>query len=287
MVKPSVEVPGATICLGNIADANGTLSSIAICPSPLPGKARKLTRDQITVALKRAGVYETIVLLCPDEVTVTRMSSSVCAEALLETARRFIMSSNDLPGTVSVELARPFGPQTVPAGKVELRVKPGTQGVRRGQNNLPVEIVVDGSAYRTVNVPVRVKVLASILVAAKGISRSEEIGSANVSLQERDITALPYDIIVGEPELGWTAVVPISEGAILRRSWVSEPPAIRSGDIVSVTVTNGVVRISDKGTAVQDGRPGDLVKVRMLGDTREVRGTVAGPGVVQILMGRK
>lgn len=282
MVKPSAEVSGPSVMLSDLAAAGDRLNSIVICPSPLPGKTRKLTHDQIAVALKRAGVYESVELLCPDQITVTRTASTVSPEALLETARQFIMTSNDLPGTISIELARQIGGQIVPSGKLELRVKPGMKSVHRGQNSLPIEIAVDGRVYQTVNVPVRVKVLASVLVATKGISRSEEIGSANVSLQERDITTLPPDIVIGEAEPGWTAVVPIAEGTILRRNWVSDPPAIRSGDVVSVIAVSGAVRISDKGTAVQEGRPGDLIKVRMLGDAREIRGTVTGPGTVRI-----
>lgn len=285
MVRPSAEVCGPSIMLGDIAGVSKQLGSVAICPSPLPGKVRQITRDQITIALKRAGVHENVELLCPDVITVMRKSSAVSGDALLEAARRFIMSSNDLPGTISVELARPITPQVVPTGKLELRVKPGTRGVRRGQNSLPIEIAVDGEVYRTVSVPVRVKVLASVPVATKAITSGEEISSANVSIEERDITALPSDTILGEPKPGWTARVPITDGAILRQSWVSDPPAIHSGDVVSVVVISGAVTLSDKGTAVQEGRPGDLIKVRMLGDSREIRGTVAGPGVVEIRHG--
>lgn len=287
MVKPSAEVSGPNVVLSDIAGTSDKLGSVAICPSPLPGKARQLTRAQIMIALKRAGVYETIELLCPDQVSVVRTASTVSPEALLETARQFIQSSNDLTGTVSVEPVRAIAPQIVPSGKLEMRVKAGIRAIRKGQNNLPIEMLVDGRIYRMISVPVLVKVLATVPVATKAITRTEEISSASYSLQERDITTMPADIIIGEPESGWTAVVPIPEGSVLRRSWVSDPPAIRSGDVVSVVVTNGAVRISDKGTAVQEGRPGDLVKVRMLGDAREIRGTVAGPGVVQITMGRK
>jgi len=290
MVRPESEVSAANCMLADIAavqcgaeELAQKLANVSICPSPLPGKTRKLTREQIVVALRRAGISDgTADLLCPAEVAVKRSLTMVTGQALFEATREFALTGRSWPGTVAVEPTRLPADQAVPSGKLELRVKAGSREARKGRNSLPVEIVVDDQIYRTVHVPLLVKVSAPVLVSAQAIPRGTAISPANVALQERDITNLPDDVLLEEPSGDWSASVPIPEGAVIRRHWVDEPPAVRSGDAVLVVVEAGAVRVTDKGTAVQDGRPGQRIKVRFTGDVREIRGPVAEPGVVKI-----
>ena len=90
------------------------------------------------------------------------------------------------------------------------------------------------------------------------------------------------------PEAGWARKPPNLGGIDPRgRSWVSAPPAVRSGDQVLVVVSSGTVRLTDRGVAAQDGCIGDRIKVRLSGESREVRGTISGPGLVEIFIGRR
>ena len=294
-VRPECEIAGSNCTLGDLAsvqsaDAELTqrLKSILVCPTPLPGKTRMVTRDQIVIALRRGGVNDqSVQLLCPAQVNVRRGQSVVTGLALFEAAKTFAQSGVSLSGTVVIEPRRLPADQIVPAGSPELRIKAGARGPRKGQNSVPVEIVVDGQVYRTVMVSVMVRVVAPVLVATKTISKSEPISSANTALQERDITTLSSDVMLEAPNADWTASVPISEGAVVRGQWVAAPAAVKSGDSVLVVVESGGVRVTEKGTAVQDGRLGDRIKVRFVGDVREARGIVAEPGVVKISIGRR
>ena len=295
VVRPASEVAGEKVTLGDIASIEGAdatqaehLRSIQVCQSPLPGKTRKLTDDQVVTALRRAGILpENTGLLCPPEIAVLRMSAVVGGLDLVEAVRKHVLAANSWTGTVSVEAAIPPADQVVPSGKLDLRIKAGTSAVRKGRNSISVEIVIDDKVYRTVQVSVTVKVVAPVAVALKSVARSEQIGPSNIAIQERDITMLPDDILTTMPEVGWTASLPISEGSILRRSWVSAPPAVRSGDQVLVVVSSGTLRLTDRGVAAQDGCIGDRIKVRLSGEGREVRGTISGPGLVEIFIGRR
>lgn len=290
MVRPESEVVGPSACLGEIAGIQCTDSAPAeklrnapICSAPLPGKTRKITRDQIIIALRKAGIDdETVDLLCPEMVRISRKASTVSGQSLFETARAFALAANSWPGTVAVEPVRLPPDQTVPVGKLELRARAGAGAVRKGQNSLPVEIVIDGRVYRTVHTAIRIRVFAPVLVSTQAIPRSATVSAQNARLSERDITNLPDDVYLGNPSSGCVASVSISEGAVIRKQWLSEPAAIKSGDSVLVVVENGAIRVTDKATAVQDGRAGQRIKVRFANDGREVRGTVAEPGLVKI-----
>ena len=290
LVRPSSEVAGGEVMLGDLASVKCAddavaerLRNVPICPSPLPGRMRQITREQIVIALRRQGISDDAAsVICPRQASVTRASRTVSGQALFETAQEFVLAGNSWQGKVAVEPVRLPPNQTVPAGKLELRVRPDTRKPKKGRNNLPVEIVVDGQVYSTAHVSVEVRVVAPVLVATQSIARSSEITAANSILQERDITNLPDEVVMQAPTGSAIAAVPIAEGAAIRQSWVSEPLAIRSGDSVTVVVSSRCVRVSDKGTAAADGRPGDRIKVRLTGDVREIRGTVVRPGLVEI-----
>ena len=294
MVRPNSEVAPEKVMLADIATIqcadkalSEKLADTEICSSPLPGKTRKLMKQQIVTALRRIGVGDdSYSLLCPPELTILRSASIVSGEALFEAAKQFALSDSSLPGTVMVEPGRIQTEQSVPAGQMELRVKPGTKEVRKGQNSVPVEIVIDGKVYRTVSVGIMVKVLAPVLISTQTIARLREISSVNTVLEQRDITMLPSDFVLDQPTGNWVAAVPIQQGAMIRRSWISEPLAVKSGDAVLVVVESGTAKVTEKGTAVQDGRPGDVIKVRFTGDMREIRAKVSGPGIVAISINR-
>ena len=292
MVRPVSTVPAASVTLGDLATLvcadqalADKLKSIPICPSPFPGKSRLLMRDQILIAMRRDGIADgSVEVLCPAQVAVTRSSSRVSGEALFEAVRQFALNAGSWPGTATAEPVRLPDDQFAPAGKLELRPRLGAQKLRKGRNSVPVDICVDGSVYTTANVSVLVRVVAPVLVSTQTIARSAEITAASTAVQDREITALPDDIVIGPAASGEVAAVPIADGAIIRRSWITAPPVVKSGDAVTITVSGNWVRVSDKGTAVQDGRVGDRIKIRLMGDVRQVRGTVAGPGRVEIRM---
>lgn len=294
MVRPDCEISGTTCLLADAAtfqnaDAATTarLKGVTVCSSPLPGKTRMVTREQIITSLRRAGFADgSVDFLCPAQVSVRRAQSLVTGQQLFDAAKSCAGSTASFPGKVQIEAQRLPLDQSAPSGSTELRVKAAANRLRKGQNSVPVEIVVDGTVYRTVSVSLTVRVIAPVLVATKIISRAEAISGLNTALEEREITMLPDDVLLETPA-DCTASSAISEGAIIRKQWVVAQAAVKSGDSVLVVVESGGVRVTEKGTAVQDGRPGDRIRIRLAGDVREVRGTVDEPGVVKISLGRR
>jgi flagella basal body P-ring formation protein FlgA len=295
VVRPECTVSGAICTIGDMGMVQGAdtcttqrVKALTVCSTPLPGKSRKVQRQQIVIALRGGSMADgTYQLLCPPEVIVTRDQFTVTGQTLFDAAKSFAETSVSWPGTTVIEPMRLPMDQQVPAGKLETRVKAGTRSVRKGQNSISVEIVVNGQLYRTAQVTVNVKVLAQVLVATQAIKRSDAVSGANTTVEQRDVTRLPDDVLPEAPASDSIACMPIPQGAVIRGQWVSAPPVVKAGDSVMVIVESEGVRVADKGTAAQDGRPGDRIKVRLSGDAREIRATVAEPGVVKISLGRR
>jgi len=289
-VRPEAEVRNSMVTLGEIASIQGAdskrLMDIQVCAAPLPGRCRQVTKSQIMVSLRKAGLADgTFDILSPESIVIKRAFNTITGQQLFGTAKQYIISSSATDSIISVEPARLPNDEQVPVGKLELRVKENTKCASKGRISVPVEIVVEGKVYRTVNVPVLARVLAPVLVAVQPISSSSILNKQNCALEVRDITFLPDDVVTSEPGTDWTASLTIPQGAVIRKSWLSQPPAVHAGEAVVVVVTNGGVRVSDKGIAAQDGRLGQKIKVRFPGQTREVHATVTGVGTAEIIVG--
>lgn len=287
-LKPSAEISGKAVSLGDIASISTNskalgdkLKGVELCASPLPGKMRKLSRSQLAVSLRKSGIDTSIVsLICPENICITRRSVTISGQQLFDAAKECILGNSKLPGSVYVEPVRLLPAVQLPIGRVELKAQV-MGSIRKGQNSVPIDIVIDGKTERRVYVPVMVKVIAKVLVASKSILKGDELTPDNTSFEDREITSLPYDPYTDELGDGYQASMSITQGSIIRNQWVKPPVMVRSGDNVIVVAGYGGVRVTDKGIAVQDGGAGDRVKVR-LDAGREVRAFVVEPGVVQL-----
>jgi len=292
LVRPSSEVEAAEVMLSDVAAVQCSdqalarkLASVPLCPSPLAGKGRVLTREQIRIALRRQGIADrSVELLCPPQVAVSRRASLISGQTLFEAVRTSVLSEKKWPGTIEVEPVRLPTDQVVPSGKIE--TKPESNGIRKGRTSVPVSILVNARQCARMHVQVNIRLFAPVLVSTAAIARGSQISAANTAVQVQEVTNLPEDVLSAVPSDGMAAVS-ISEGTAIRGSMVAERPAVHAGDQVVVIVSGRTVRVSDRGVAASDARIGDRMKVRLLGDVREVRGTVTGPGVVEIDIGAR
>lgn len=293
-VRPDAEVAAKSAVLADIASVRSSNKTLAaqirqaeLCPAPSPGRSRTISRDDIVIALRRAGIDDrTVDLFCPQKVSIIRSFRRVTGQAVFEAARDYASKANSWQGTIDIQPAHLLPDLEVPTGKFELRVKPGLRSVRKGQNSLSVEIVIDDQIYRTLTCSIVIRELAPVLVATRSIQRSGAINLSSVKTEQRDITLMPDDTIIGEPAPGLIASVPIGEGSVIRKSWLSETPVVRSGDDVSVIVESGAIRVADRGTAAQDGSVGQVIRVKLGNSARDIRATVSGPGSVKICVER-
>jgi flagella basal body P-ring formation protein FlgA len=63
---------------------------------------------------------------------------------------------------------------------------------------------------------------------------------------------------------------------------LDRPPLVRRGDIVLVTAEGRGLRVTAQGEAKQDGKSGDVIRVRNLTSNRDVVGQVDGERSVRV-----
>jgi flagella basal body P-ring formation protein FlgA len=63
---------------------------------------------------------------------------------------------------------------------------------------------------------------------------------------------------------------------------VEEPPAVRRGDVVSLVAEGSGLRVTTRGEVKEEGRPGQVVRVRNLSSEREILGRVVNGSTVRV-----
>ena len=165
-----------------------------------------------------------------------------------------------LPGKVSYTLgaidmrlnlaACPAAEAFIPAG-VRLWGN-ATVGVRCGASN-----------PWTIYVPVTIKILAGVVVAAHALAQGRSLESADLVMQEADLGQLPGAVIMDPAQaVGRIVTLSVAPGQPLRQDLLRSPPVIQQGQSVTLRVQGTGFKVSAEGKAVTNAAEGQVAQVR-------------------------
>jgi flagella basal body P-ring formation protein FlgA len=285
-------VRGPEIRLGDIADIQGKnvnlserLRTISVARAPLPGLTRTLDVSYLKARLRMAQVdLALLVLDVPPVVSVTTASHQIAGSELVTAVREAILTARpEDAGRLSVHATgAPPMAVVVPAGNLELRVRTRPPAELNGTVSATVDAWVDGVLARSVGVPVRIALLSEVLVATRSISRAQPVAAEDVRIEAREVSAGQEPLRELGAVLGRQSTRAIAPGEIILASWIDNPPLVRRGDIVLLTAEGRGVRALARGEAREDGRAGQVIRVRSLTSNREVYGQVEGERAVRV-----
>jgi flagella basal body P-ring formation protein FlgA len=291
-LRPESKVRGPEIRLGEIAEVQGgdadmaeRLRAVEVGRAPLPGLSRTLDPAYLKARLRLAGVdLASLVLDFPRIVSIATASQQVTGTVLLEAVREQLLATRpDEAESLSIQSsgATP-GAVTLPAGSLELKVRTRPGAVLLGSISATVDAWVDGALVRSISVPVRVSQQAEVLVAARPIGRAVPIGPEDVRVERRELSTGQEALRDPGAVLGRQAVRNIVAGEPILAALVSQPPLVRRGDMVVLTAEARGIRAMTQGEAKEDGKAGQVVRVRNLTSNREIYGTVDGERSVRV-----
>jgi flagella basal body P-ring formation protein FlgA len=186
-------------------------------------------------------------------------------------------------GELELRLNRTWNPVRVPDEPLTLEVYdlPAT-----GLNSyliLRFDLADPRERIGTWQVATQAKLWRKIPVAESSLRRGQLLRESDCTLERRDVLATrealdPEDL--NQP--GLELVQNIDPGMpILSRS-VRIRPLVQRGHVVEAVVQNGLLNISMKVQVLEDGRPGQLIRVRNLKSRREFYGKVQDENTVLV-----
>ena len=189
-----------------------------------------------------------------------------------------------MAGTIDVEVREPAGPVPNRATTrmrvtlVELRLD-GSGERFRGR----LEAVLPSGESAEIGTAGRVDQLVEIAVPAHGIPRGQTIGDADVALVQVPASSLPTGALRRRDDLvGRQAVRALAAHRPARTDDLAAPWLVRRGDEASTVFRRGGLEIVSATEALDNGRHGELVRVRNVTSGEIRRAVVVGDRRVEV-----
>ncbi len=267
------------------ADVASRLLPLDLGPTPRIGQPARLLRVQLAEWLRqyRPGAAVRVEWTGPEAVDVERASQIVSQDELDALARGELDAwLTKRSESHVVELVAPIAPVMVPPGRVTLSVRAlphvPTPTARAA---LWIDVSVAGRYQRSVSIDYRVHAFRTAWVAVEELERGQDVDAARVTRGQVDAATLSGALWTDSPErLRMRRAV--HRGEPLTMLDVELRPYVVRGERVEVFSRVGELSIEAQAEALQDGKAGQDVLVRIASSRSPVTARVLKPGLVEI-----
>ncbi len=249
-----------------------------------PGQKLVLDRPTILSRLASCGIAaDQVRLTGADSVTVRRQQQIIEVEDFVEIGRQFLgqlTSSHSVCEIVAVTRPKDLVLSNQPQD-VQLRPQL-VRGAVRGHVTVRVHVTADGQDVGTRDVSFRLKYRTHRVVAAVQIAEGTALTPENVTI---DAVASDQAEPSGwKPPYGLVATRTVAAGAEILDTMLSSAPTsvqVRRNETVLIRIERPGILVTAMGTSLQDGRMGELVKVRNADSSRVILCKIMPDGSVE------
>lgn len=137
----------------------------------------------------------------------------------------------------------------------------------------------------SIYVQAKVEVIEEVLVSAVPLSRGTIVSRDDLRFDTRDTARLTTGYITDLTDVvGKRLKRSVRAGMPLNPQLLELPEAIKRGERVSILARGGGLEVRMEGKALEDGAPGQVIRVRNLSSERVIEAEVTGPGIVEVRM---
>jgi len=288
------KVQGAELALGDIAQVVGAdaaevnaVRGVALGYAPAPGYSRLVFAHRVAESVRRDAPGIEVSFsgqrACRVWPEVRQVSGSeVVSAAGLEMRRRIGVAD------ATFEPAGSVASISIPAGDepFRLRARSGVFEPRSGQVSIPVEILVNGTVYRTAWTSWKVEVWQVRPVVARAVRAGEILASSMFANRRVRVEAgaaaraLSAGLLTGS-----IAARDFRPGEIVTEKDVHRPIVVQPGDSIYVEVCKGRIKARVAAIALSAGAIGDRIPVRTVGEGKALSGSIVGRNLVRVDLG--
>lgn len=292
-LRPAVAVRGLDVTLGDLCEVSApgqdalAIGRIVFGPAPVNGYARTLLRSEIVQSLAANGRdVATIKFEGASEVVVQSITVEIESDEVTQAATNALQAVLAVEGG-DVEFDAPSRLRQIqaPPGR---RSQELSARVRNNKTNpdsaiVDVDILVDGTSYKKIAVPFKLRRFRDVLKTLGPIRAGSALGPDNVAVVREATT----------PGAGlWLDSLAQVDGLIASRNLQPQqrltlgdaaPPAlVHKGDVVTVVLTRGRVKITAKAIANHDAPLGGRLTLTNSSSRGAMTGLVTAPGLVEV-----
>ncbi len=286
-MRPAAQVHADGVFSTDLFEGVPDLAKVRVTNAPSVGGSLLVSRDQALAALVASGVPVTSTNWTgPITTRVTRrmrdLEEKEVREMLAaELQRRF---SRDR-GELELRLSRPWRTVSVADENSEIRiVEAPSQGITPVMSlkfQLKAGDEVLGEWFQSVSA----KLWADVFVVPSAVRRGTALPDAEVTEERRDLLSA-RDALAQMPTnpAAWEFSESLGAGQVLTRRSLRLRTVVSRGKLIDAVVRSGLLEITAKVEALEDGIPGQVIRVRNAQTRKELRGRVEDEGLVRIAL---
>lgn len=172
---------------------------------------------------------------------------------------------------------------TIPAGKLTYTVLNQIHPQYLGHKMLSVMINIDAVPQIKLKMQGTLDLYEDVVVTSHRLKQNSLINEEDLTLARRKITEFAHQLVPSiNDAVGMKTARSLAGGTVLLSQYVKKQPLIKRGDMVTILVTSGSLKITTQGEARGKGAEGELVKVKNLASRRIITARVVDRGVVEV-----
>jgi len=276
---PECSVNGQGVYLANVATLPGgaPVPALRLADAPPAGHPLVLSRQQIADRLREAAPeLASLPWTGPERVQVTRRTRPLDEAALTVLLTDALQTeAGGRSAEVELKLNRSWTALTVPDDVLSVRLSELPPGGLQPTMVLRFELRAANELVGQWQTVARVKLMTEVWVAQTNLRRGQGLTTADVRRDRRDLLAI-RDALTELPENldSLEVAQALSVGMPLTSRSLQYRPVVQRGHVVEGLLVEGAMTISLKVEVLENGAPGQLVRVRSLLTRKEIRGKV-------------
>jgi flagellar basal body P-ring formation protein FlgA len=278
ILKQRANVAGDQVYLSDLFTNVPFTQDMAISDAPAPGSTLAFSARQLSHITRQAKLYWAP--SDPNQGTVVTRDSQSIPMSVVERAIAGAIAEQYIGGDFDVSVFERSLDLHVPAGE-DLQVIVSNLDFDARSNRFRATLTAAGASGRQVEVAGRVEAMVDLPVLNRHMMPGEIIAERDIAWQRVSTRRATTTAISQLGELvGQTPRRPIASGQPIRMTDVVPDYLVQKGDVVTILLQNGKMTLTARGSALQRGARGDVIRVRNSQSRRTVEAQVASPDTV-------
>ncbi len=284
-IKKFCKVKNEYVTLSDIAFIKGNedpefiefLSNIRLTKAPEPPDTKIVTRSEAIKKLKKYHIdTNSIKFSGAQKCLVAFDSEKIDSKLLKKKIRQYIKQKYSDFKIIAISIPEK---ELYLSKNYKIKIKERN----KTKNYLYLTLIIDQDSFSSQKIQATVKFdrIVKVVVAKRDIPKNKLITIEDVQLAEKEIRGRDY-FHKYEEVLGSRAKRDIKEGTILKKYMIVPSYKVKKGRKVKIIYTKGNIRIELLGRALQNGKIGDVVKIKNISSGKVVRCKVIGKDLVTV-----
>ncbi|MFK5954407.1 MAG: flagellar basal body P-ring formation chaperone FlgA [Desulfobacterium sp.] len=171
----------------------------------------------------------------------------------------------------------------VPPGNVQIRVIPNRKNKLVEYLRLKAEVRVNGVLQNKVTLCAWLDIFETVVCVSHNLKRGRVIQQEDLYLERRNISGMADDVVLDLNQVvGLMAKHNIKADDVLKQWVLKRNPVVKRGDMVTILVQSGGMRITVPGKVLSDGFKGQAISVLNTMSNKKIFARVIDTSTVQV-----